>query len=131
MKLFKSQKKNEENKQEQVLYPKVKTYSNAYGFSHADAAVKAQEPAAPAGNTVPFRMDERPYSVKAVPLPETVPPLASDDYNDPERIDLQDTLLTDESFVARIQDQVPDTADGQNTDPVVSSAGSAESASSA
>ena len=91
MKLIKSQKNNVEKKQEQELYPKVKTFSRAYAFSPAisDSTKDRNE------HTPSFLLDERPY-------PLVTPSFISGSSNDdPERIDLQDTLLTNESFVER------------------------------
>ena len=93
MKLFKTQKKNAEKNQTQELYPKVKTYSKAYDF----APQKKEASPVPSDDTPYFALDERPYPT--VNLPKI--PRKPSDFNDPERIDLQDTLLTDESFVER------------------------------
>ena len=97
MKLIKSQKKDKGRNQAQELYPKVKTFSKAYDF----APKKEEKPVAPSGDTPFFALDERPYPTAASPANLPVIPNKSSDYNDPERIDLQDTLLTDESFGAR------------------------------
>ncbi len=94
MKLNKSKKKSAGGNQPQEHYPKVKTFSKAYDFS----SEKKAAPAVPSGNMPPFTSDERPYPiVHSAELPEI--PNITEDYSDPERIDLQDTLLTDESFV--------------------------------
>lgn len=94
MKLNKSKKKSAGRNQPQEHYPKVKTFSKAYDFS----SEKKAAPAVPSGNMPPFISDERPYPiVHSADLPEI--PNITENYSDPERIDLQDTLLTDESFV--------------------------------
>ena len=97
MKLIKKQKDNAEKKLVQEQYPKVKTFSRAYDYSPASG----QASAVVAGRKSPFSLDERPYPVTAIPgsVPETTSD--SQDLNDQERIDLQDTILTDESFVER------------------------------
>ena len=101
MKLTKSQKKNAGKNQAQELYPKVKTFSKAYDF----APKKEEPPVVSSGDMPSFALDERPYptSVPTVSHPEI--PNKSSDFNDPERIDLQDTLLTDESFTGRSEKQ--------------------------
>ena len=97
MKLIKSKKSSEKEKQLQELFPKVKTFSKAYDFS----SQKQETTAGGNGYTAMYHLDERPYAVVPVPagVPESIN--ASDDPNAPERIDLQDTLLTDESFTDR------------------------------
>lgn len=102
MKLTKSQKKNAEKKQQvQELYPKVKTFSKAYDF----APKKEESPVAPSADMNFFALDERPYPTAVSPVSYPVIPNKSADFNDPERIDLQDTLLTDESFTGRHLEQ--------------------------
>ena len=96
MKLIRSQKKDAGKNQALEQYPKVKTFSKAYDY----APRKNETPAVPSGNSPFFAPDERPYPTAApASLPEI--PSKTSDFNDPERIDLQDTLLTDESFVER------------------------------
>ena len=108
MKLKKKQKDNIEKKLVQNQYPKVKTFSKAYDHS----PVSSQVPASGAGFKPSFAPYERPYPVNSIhgTVPEGFPD--SSDPNDPERIDLQDTILTDESFVERsprrrLQEKVP------------------------
>lgn len=123
MKLFKSQKKNAGSNHAQDLYPKVKTYSKAYDFSPQ----KEQAPAAVPVDAPFFIPDGRPYPAAVPPadLPEI--PNKAEEFNDPERIDLQDTLLTDESFAGRPMKQsasVPagftadEPAEQEETEPV-------------
>ena len=96
MKLIRSQKKDAGKNQALEQYPKVKTFSKAYDY----APRKNETPAVPSGNSPFFAPDERPYpTATPASLPEI--PSKTSDFNDPERIDLQDTLLTDESFVER------------------------------
>lgn len=96
MKLIGS-KKNDAKKRAQELYPKVKTFSSAYDYSPAKRNTADEQ----TGYSMPFRLDERPYAV--TPVPASIPERAasSSDINNPERIDLQDTMLTDESFAGR------------------------------
>ena len=97
MKLINSQKNNAAKKQEQELYPKVKTFSRAYAFSPS-----SPEPTETQNSQAPsFRLDERPY-------PLVTPSYdAGNAFDEPERIDLQDTLLTDESFAERLPERQP------------------------
>lgn len=97
MKLRKKQKDSAEKKLAQEQYPKVKTFSKAYNFS----PVPDQAPAVETGYNSPFLPDERPYPTTVVPKSSLGKISDSPDFNDPERIDLQDTILTDESFVER------------------------------
>ena len=97
MKLNKSQKKNAGRNQTQDLYPKVKTFSKAYDY----APKKPENPAVPSGGAHFFALDERPYPTAVPPVSYPEIPNKSSEVSDPERIDLQDTLLTDESFVER------------------------------
>ena len=103
MKLKSSKKdKSEKKPVQEQLYPKVKTFSKAYDFSPATRKTAAD----PVRSTSPFYQDERPYPVTAIP--ESTPEAVSDERSsDPERIDLQDTLLTDESFTERIPKRRP------------------------
>lgn len=95
MKLIRSKKNSAGKKQAQELYPKVKTFSGTYERSSV-----GKEMSASLNESRPYP-DERPYPV-AAPAAD-VSGLVSDPetFTDPERIDLQDTLLTDESFVER------------------------------
>ena len=97
MKLIKAQKKDKGKNQAQELYPKVKTFSKAYDF----APKKEEPPVVPSGDMPFFALDERPYPMAVPPVNYPEIPNKSTDFNDPERIDLQDTLLTDESFTGR------------------------------
>lgn len=101
MKLINSQKNNAAKKQEQEQYPKVKTFSRAYAFSPS-----SPEPTETQSSQAPsFRLDERPY-------PLVTPSYdAGNALSEPERIDLQDTLLTDESFAERPPKHRPVAAD--------------------
>ena len=101
MKLINSQKNNAAKKQEQEQYPKVKTFSRAYAFSPS-----SPEPTETQNSQAPsFRLDERPY-------PLVTPSYdAGNALSEPERIDLQDTLLTDESFAERPPKHRPVAAD--------------------
>ncbi len=103
MKLTKSQKKNAGKNQAQELYPKVKTFSKAYDF----APKKEEPPVVSSGDMPFFALDERPYPTAVSPVSYPVIPNKSADFDDPERIDLQDTLLTDESFTGRPPKQSP------------------------
>ena len=94
MKLINSQKNNAAKKQEQGQYPKVKTFSRAYAFSPAQTEPTPDKNV----SATPFRPDERPYPLVSPSYAPDVPAYKADG---PERIDLQDTLLTDESFVER------------------------------
>lgn len=105
MKLKSSKKDKAEKKQAQEQYPKVKTFSRAYDYSPASK----EAPAAAVRNTQAFLPDERPYPVVSESVPVSAEP--AEDYNDPERIDLQDTLLTDESFVQRVPHRRPPVSD--------------------
>ena len=103
MKLIRSKKNGEEKKNAQELYPKVKTFSKAYDFSPS----KQETPADRYNSATSFHLDERPYAVVPVnaAFPENI--TASVETDDPERIDLQDTLLTDESFTKRLPKRPP------------------------
>ena len=92
MKLINSQKKKEEKKKEEALYPKVKTFSRTYEYSPSVKTESSEQ----SGYAPSFYPDERPYPVNPA-VSASVPVSAAD----PERIDLQDTILTDESFVER------------------------------
>ncbi|MCR5565515.1 MAG: Ig-like domain-containing protein [Clostridiales bacterium] len=112
MKLIRSQKKDADKNQALEQYPKVKTFSKAYDY----APKKNDTPAVPSGNSPFFAPDERPYptAVPSASLPEI--PSKTADFNDPERIDLQDTLLTDESFVERPLKQSEEVSGGFTAD---------------
>ncbi len=94
MKLINSQKNNTSKKHEQEQYPKVKTFSRAYAFSPAQSESASDKSV----SASPFRPDERPYPLASPSFIPSAPELNTDES---ERIDLQDTLLTDESFVER------------------------------
>ena len=94
MKLINSQKNNTSKKHEQEQYPRVKTFSRAYAFSPAQSESASDKSV----SASPFCPDERPYPLASSSFIPSAPELNTDD---PERIDLQDTLLTDESFVER------------------------------
>ena len=96
MKLRRSEKNSTGKKQAHELYPKVKTFSRTYERSPI-----RDFPAAPDETVSPFYPDERPFPVEVPSGDSAGFNSASEDFSDPERIDLQDTLLTDESFVER------------------------------
>lgn len=93
MKLFNSHKKSEPANPAQNLYPKVKTFSGSYDYSPAGSGKTESMPA--------IREEERLYPVASFPVPDSVNAMESDDFRGPELIDLQDTLLTDDSFADR------------------------------
>ena len=107
MKLINSQKNNAAKKQEQEQFPKVKTFPRAYAFSPSQTESASDKTASAA----PFRLDERPYPLVSSSFVPDAPAYKADD---PERIDLQDTLLTDESFVERNPKSHP--ADNKKTE---------------
>lgn len=95
MKLRKKQKENHGKSKAQELYPKVKTFSRAYDYSSGGNSTAVAQSGISSSSL-------RDIEINPVPLSPLVPEYAASvDINDPERIDLQDTLLTDESFTER------------------------------
>ena len=122
MKLIRSKKDDDSKNRTQELYPKVKTFSGAYGYTPA----KNSSSGIRTGIVPTSVPDERPYPASvSSDIPGT-----RFEYEDPERIDLQDTLLTDESFQKRVPVRRPDKADEQISESSVPDAGSEESANS-
>lgn len=117
MKLIRSQKNKEVKKQTEELYPKVKTFSGAYDGPHSAQDLFSSQ----SGPIRTFRPDERPYPVTPIPADAPVVPLSVDS-SDPERIDLQDTLLTDESFTERIPERRPSVPEKPAAGPATSAA---------
>lgn len=108
MRQKKAEKSNASKRQLLELYPKVKAFPKPFNSSPAGK----DAPAAQSGNLPSFFQEERPYPVGFPDAAVSAVKPAPDAFIDPERIDLQDTMLTDESFADYSQQHHPS---GENT----------------
>ena len=107
MRQKKAEKSNASKKQLLELYPKVKAFPKPFNSSSAEK----DAPAAQSGETPFFFPEERPYPVSFPDATVSAFEPVTDAFTDPERIDLQDTMLTDESFADYSQPQHPSAAE--------------------